>query len=165
MSNTTGIFYAITGIYEPWIMLFYNAFLWATASIVLISLLLRLGFSFRASFLASLPFIFFPSNLTWNAQIHRDGIYILGFISLFYSVVVLFNKKENKDFIKALFSGVIGITLIYLARQHMVLILKYLFLIMIFLLLCVLIFYLVKNRKILHLDKIAIFSLFFLFSA
>lgn len=164
MSEITGVIYALTGIYEPWTMLFYNGLLWATASVFFISLLIRLGFSFQSSLLACMPFVFFPSSLTWNAQIHRDGLYILGFLGLFYSVAVVFDRTKSNDYATALISGIAGIALIYFARNHMAQPLKYLFLTGVIVLFFVSAVFFIKSRKILYLDKAAVFSVFFVFS-
>ena len=121
MAGITALFYALTGVHKPWVMLFYNALLHAFAFVVLIGLLTLLGFERRASLLASLPFLLFPSSLTWTAQIHRDGLYIAGFYLIFLSLLLLI--KKNSLYSLALLS--IGVFMVYISRPHMLIPLKY----------------------------------------
>lgn len=125
MSGITAFFYALTGIHKPWIMLFYNAFLWASAVLFLYLTLKELNFSDRSSILAIIPFAIFPSNLTWNAQIHRDGLYILGFMLIFYSIISSRNIKTYRKLILNYFLTIVGVFLIYFARKHMMEVLYY----------------------------------------
>ncbi|SHK41466.1 hypothetical protein [Thermocrinis minervae] len=121
MAGITAFFYALTGIHKPWVMLFYNAFLHALAFITLIGILRLFGFGKKVSLLASVPFLIFPSSLTWTSQIHRDGLYIAGFYLMFLAFVLLIKRNPFYGLIP--FS--VGILFVYVSRQHMLIPLKY----------------------------------------
>ncbi len=95
MSGITAFFYALTGIPEPYVLLPYNAFLHATAFVVLIRILELLAFPRTYALLGALPFLLFPSHLTWTAQIHRDGLYILGAFLLVYTLLLVLKAPEG----------------------------------------------------------------------
>lgn len=162
MTGITALFFALTGIYEPWVMLPYNAFLHASAGLVLILILKEFGFSFKISFISSLPLIFFPSSLYWVSQIHRDGLYILGFLLYFYALVLLMNKNLKK-LVFSIPIGMIGIFLICLARGHMSIPLKYLNLTFFVLLTFFAVYKIVKMKKIYLLSYVNRPLIFFFF--
>lgn len=160
MVGITSIFYAITGVYKPYVMLPYNALLHALSVVFLVSFLQNLGFGNRQAVLASLPMIFFPSALSWTTQIHRDGLYILGFIMLFWSVSkVLKEERLKKLAIAIIFQG-LAISVIYLARPHMTVVLKYSFIILLVLSIIVSVFVVVSRIKINALLNFTVFCIF-----
>lgn len=149
MTGITSFFFAITGIYEPWVLIFYNGILHATAGVVLILILLEFNVDRKIAIISSLPLVFFPSSLTWVSQIHRDGLYILGFLLIFYSMSLLDSNKLKKISI-SVFTGFLGIFLIYLARQHMVIPLRYVFLIISFFFIIIFLYKLLKKQSYLN---------------
>jgi hypothetical protein len=149
MTGITALFFAITGIHEPWIILPYNAFLHASAGVVLILILKEFCFGFKQSLIASIPLAVFPSSLTWVSQIHRDGLYILGFLLFFYSVVLAL-RDNTKKLLLSLPIGALGILLIYLGREHMMIPMKYLNFILFVLLLIVFLYKILKTKSIPH---------------
>lgn len=81
---------AIAGIFyhyiapKPWSVIPYNALLHALSGLLLIKIFELFTGRKKYAVLAACPFVFFPSALTWYAQIHRDGIYFFGlFLSLY----------------------------------------------------------------------------------
>jgi hypothetical protein len=55
MSGIAGLFYAITGIHKPWVLLPFNAFLHASAGLILYILLRLLDISKKTAFIFTIP--------------------------------------------------------------------------------------------------------------
>jgi len=107
MSGIAGLFYALTGIYKPWVLLPYNAFLHASAGLILYILLRLLDISKKTALIFTVPFIIFPTSLTWVSQIHKDGLYILGMYLTFLSLALAFSNEIKRNVISML-AGVVG---------------------------------------------------------
>jgi hypothetical protein len=107
MSDIAGLFYALTGIHEPWVLLPFNAFLHASAGLILYILLRLLDISKKTVLIFTVPFIIFPTSLTWVSQIHKDGLYILGMYLTFLSLALAFSNEIKKNVISIL-AGVLG---------------------------------------------------------
>jgi hypothetical protein len=67
---------------EPWVMLPINALFQGAASVLLFSILHKLIKNTRTAFISVLPFIFFPSNLLWNTQMHNE-VFVMPSLYLF----------------------------------------------------------------------------------
>lgn len=101
-----------------------NAALHASAALVFVNLLnLFINNKFR-SILCALPFLIFPSNLQWTAQLHKDIFSVLGVVVLLYGMVLLARldsyKSEKRyftNFIPIIFC-LCGFALIYLVRSY-----------------------------------------------
>jgi hypothetical protein len=107
MSGIAGLFYALTGIHKPWVLLPFNAFLHASAGLILYMLLRLLDTSKKTALIFATPFIIFPTSLTWVSQIHKDGLYILGMYLTFLSLALAFSSEIKKNIISIL-AGVLG---------------------------------------------------------
>jgi hypothetical protein len=107
MSGIAGLFYALTGIHKPWVLLPFNAFLHASAGLILYILLRLLEISKKTALIFTIPFIIFPTSLTWVSQIHKDGLYILGMYLTFLSLALAFSSEIKKNTISML-AGVLG---------------------------------------------------------
>jgi len=107
MSGIAGLFYTLTGIHKPWVLLPFNAFLHASAGLILYILLRLLDISKKTALIFTIPFIIFPTSLTWASQIHKDGLYILGMYLTFLSLALAFSNEIKKNAISIL-SGVLG---------------------------------------------------------
>ncbi len=107
MSGIVGLFYALTGIHKPWVLLPFNAFLHASAGLILYILLRLLDISKKTALIFTVPFIIFPTSLTWVSQIHKDGLYILGMYLTFLSLALAFSNEIKKNVISIL-AGVLG---------------------------------------------------------
>jgi hypothetical protein len=68
---------------EPWTLIPLNAGLHATAAALLFRLLRGFVADWRWAALGVTPFVFYPSALVWVSQIHKDGIFIAGYLCLF----------------------------------------------------------------------------------
>jgi hypothetical protein len=83
VSGMAAIFYVL--IYpQPWSVLPLNALLNASACVCLYLTLASLIEDRTKALIASLPFIFFPSNLLWNTQLHNENYAIPGVIFILY---------------------------------------------------------------------------------
>jgi hypothetical protein len=107
MSGVAGLFYALTGIHKPCVLLPFNAFLHASAGLILYILLRLLDISKKTTLIFTVPFIIFPTSLTWVSQIHKDGLYILGMYLTLLSLALAFSNEIKKNLISIL-SGVLG---------------------------------------------------------
>jgi hypothetical protein len=107
MSGIAGFFYALTGIHKPLVFLPFNAFLHASAGLILYILLRLLDISKKTALIFTIPFIIFPTSLTWVSQIHKDGLYILGMYLTFLSLALAFSNEIKKNVISIL-AGVLG---------------------------------------------------------
>lgn len=107
MSGIAGLFYALTGIHKPWVLLPFNAFLHASAGLILYILLRLLEISKKTALIFTIPFIIFPTSLTWASQIHKDGLYILGMYLTFLSLALAFPNEIKKNVISIL-AGAVG---------------------------------------------------------
>lgn len=108
---------------KPWTVLPLNALLHATAALVLYRLAMFLVKDRKKSLLATLPFVLFPSSLTWTAQMHNDSYAILGQLLFFYGWYLLAQWRNTFSVAKmagAAISIVIGITLTWLVRDYLV---------------------------------------------
>ena len=107
VSGIAGLFYALTEIHKPWVLLPFNAFLHASAGLILYILLRLLDISKKTALIFTIPFIIFPTSLTWVSQIHKDGLYILGMYLTFLSLALAFSNEIKKNLISIL-AGVVG---------------------------------------------------------
>lgn len=94
VSGIAAIFYTL--IYPaPWSVLPVNAFLNATACVCLYHTLSHLINDRQKALNASLPFIFFPSNLLWNTQFHNENYAVPGVIFILFGWVLISKKNSN----------------------------------------------------------------------
>lgn len=61
-----------------WAVIPYNAILHALSGCILFYMAFRLLKTHWQAVIASLPFVVFPSSITWYGQLHRDGLFIIG---------------------------------------------------------------------------------------
>jgi hypothetical protein len=126
MSGITAFFYALTGIYEPWVMLFYNTFLHATSGILLYLIYREFEISERLSLIFSTIFIITPTSLTWTTQIHKDGLYIAGILLTMLAIVYSFKNSIKKN-IMSVVLGFIGGVLFWIVGRGYALEITYYF--------------------------------------
>ncbi|WP_301399153.1 hypothetical protein [Thermodesulfobacterium sp.] len=160
MSGIAGFFYALTGIHKSWVLLFYNAFLHATAGIVLFLILRLLGISQKLALIFSIPFVVFPTSLTWVSQIHKDGLYILGMYLTFLSIALAFSKNWRLNLV-SLMAGSLGALLFFtVGRQYAIKITQYFYALFVLTALGLALFNLLrlKKEKVLNYGKALIIS-------
>lgn len=116
----------------PWSVLPINAFLNASACVCMYLILAGIIKDRQKAFIASLPFIFFPSNLLWNTQFHNENYAIPGVIFILYGWMLIAKKTGGKQSIpvsmaiQAVASIAIGSLLLGLARAYILLGMYYL---------------------------------------
>jgi putative peptidoglycan lipid II flippase len=94
VSGIAAIWYVL--IYPaPWSVLPLNAALYATAAVCFILMLENFIGDRRKSILASLPIIFFPSSLLWNAQFHNENYAVPGVIIILYGWSLVVAKQDE----------------------------------------------------------------------
>jgi len=132
MSGIAGLFYALTGIHKPWVLLPFNAFLHASAGLILYILLRLLDISKKTALIFTIPFVIFPTSLTWVSQIHKDGLYILGMYLTFLSLALAFSNEVKKNVISIL-AGVLGAFVFFtVGREYALKIVYYFYAIFLF---------------------------------
>lgn len=108
-------FYYITGIHEPYVVIPFNALV-HSLSAVLIYYLIKLILKDKLSaFFGSVVFIILPTSLFWYAQLHKDGVFILGVLLFIFGYVSIFNKSLIGKKFPLLFLSTLPILGSYLA--------------------------------------------------
>lgn len=80
--------YALT-VPKPWTVIPFNAALHATAGLVLIRILQFFIPCWKRSTLLVLPFLLYPSAMTWYTMNHKDGFLIAGSFIFLYTFLLL----------------------------------------------------------------------------
>jgi hypothetical protein len=116
---------------KPWVLIPLNAVLHASAAFILWQILNLFLKDQKKSLICVLPFLIFPSNLQWTAQLHKDGFSILGSALILYSIVILAkleNLKSKDCYLSILLSFILyiaGIFLIWIVRPFMLMVIKF----------------------------------------
>jgi hypothetical protein len=123
VSGIAAIFYVL--IYpEPWTVLPVNALLNATAALCFYLIFLKITANKPLSLVATLPFLFFPSNLLWNAQFHNENYAVPGVILVLYGWAAILDQDKDhrkiipKENILAICAIAFGTMLIGLVREE-----------------------------------------------
>jgi hypothetical protein len=110
---------------KPWVMIPVNAFLHATATIILKKILDCIYLiNPKLTLWAVLPFFLFPSAATWYAQLHKDGYFILGNLLFIYGWILWMKVGKEEDILidkKMIFDTLIifaGFGLVWLIRPY-----------------------------------------------
>ncbi len=116
-SGIASAFYAIW-VPKPYSMLPFNAMLHALSGCLVVSILNNF-YSCKPAVLGGALFVLNPSALEWVAQLHRDGIFILGNLMVVtcliqFSKYLDFGKLSNVTL--GLFWGVTGTVVVWVAR-------------------------------------------------
>jgi hypothetical protein len=77
VSGIAAVFYTLITP-KPWTLLPLNALLHTAAAWALFEILRSITGDWKKALLGAAPFAFFPSSLTWTAQMHNDGYAIPG---------------------------------------------------------------------------------------
>lgn len=125
VSGIASIFYRLITP-KPWILLPLNGLLHGIASLALFELLVIIISRRDLAFISTLPFIFFPSSLLWNAQLHNENYIVPGVLLYSFGWVYLADSKRAinlKKSWKAIFCLISGSLLVWLVRSYISLIL------------------------------------------
>ncbi len=103
----------------PWSVLPINAAMAATAALGLVAILDGFLKSRKLSLLASLPFVFFPSALLWNAQFHNENYAVPGTILILYGLAqaVSLPAPTRMSALRAFSALAVGAALLGLVRE------------------------------------------------
>jgi len=120
-AGVASVFYALWTP-KPYSLLPFNALVHALSGCAVLWVL-RHFFSWKAAMLGTAFFILNPASLEWVAQIHRDGIYILG--NLLALICLLQFQKglladEQGTILWGLLWGMLGTVLVWIGRPHWV---------------------------------------------
>lgn len=122
--STAGIaaaIYALT-VSEPYVLIPLNAALHATASVTLMRIAQYLTSDDFAAMCAALPFVLFPSAMTWYTQIHKDGFYFAGAFLCLYGWILLARLPTWQSGWRPVLAGlawlVAGVALMGLVRTY-----------------------------------------------
>jgi len=166
MIGITALFYALTGIHKPWVMLFYNAFLHASAGVMLFYLLTLFEVPKKYALIFSALFVVSPTSLTWVSQIHKDGLYILGIYSTFLAIALAFSQKTFHNLLAVFFGILSGLSFFIVGREYAVKIFFYFHSFTVLVVFAIIIFQLIKKNKektLQYLKTLSVVFLIFLF--
>ena len=115
-------FYVFFGT-SPQSFLPFNALVHALSACIVLTIL-RKYFSIYPSLIGSLIFVLNPASFEWVAQIHRDGIFILGTLLFILGWINFFDdyddlrQKNLKYFLRLSLIFIIGIFVIWVGRPY-----------------------------------------------
>ena len=87
-SGIASAIYAIFGT-NPLFLLPFNAAVHAASTVLLLGMLQALFQNKRVSLIATLPFVLFPTAISWHSQLLKDGIFILGIYAYLASWIMV----------------------------------------------------------------------------
>lgn len=121
-SGIAAALYAFTGIDKPWVLLPLNAFLHALAAVLLFNLVQRFVSNSTAAAVGVLPFIMFPSAMTWYAMIHKDSLFIAGILMFLWGWIEIGWQRQEKGlerrYITAVFVLIFGMLFVWVVRPY-----------------------------------------------
>lgn len=124
------IFYFLIWPDQRVLILLYAA-LHATAALLLTNMIYSFVKDKLKAVLCVLPFLMFPSNLLWTAQLHKDGFSILGVFLILQSTILLMaaNERKFRDCLYlcllSIFLCICGIFMNWIVRPYMVALMKF----------------------------------------
>lgn len=120
-AGIASIFYSLW-IPKPYSLLPFNALIHALSGCV-IFWVLRHFFSLGPAILGAVLFVLNPTSLEWVAQIHRDGIFVLGNLLVLVCLMQLWQGLKSNELnanTRGLLYGVLGSALVWVARPYWV---------------------------------------------
>lgn len=114
--------FAVTGIYEPWILLPLNAALFAIGGLCLYRIFNHLA-SQRQAWIATLPYVLFPSAAMIYGHIHKDVFSIAGVLLVFLAWVEIARESQInwRTILRWIVLVVLGSFLVWLVRPYLIL--------------------------------------------
>jgi hypothetical protein len=143
------VIYALT-FPNSWMLIPMHAAIHAFSGVILYLIVLTFLQKRKAALIAVLPFVLFPSAMTWYAQLHKDSFSIFGSLLIIYGWLILAKHDTWGNWLKSLYgiiSIIIGAFFVWIMRPYHVQLLQ-LFSIVIFLLLSVTILCFLLRSKI-----------------
>lgn len=115
--------YAVT-LPEPWVLIPLHAVLHATATLFLLLIIDSFLSNRYLAILAVLPFLLYPSAMTWYSQPLKDGYSIAGVIMIVYGWILIAERERwKKQWVNSLMSILLifcGSFLAWVARPYVV---------------------------------------------
>lgn len=123
LSGIMGALYVIA-VPKPWVFIPIAAALHATAGLMVFMIMFRFVKSPRTAIVATLPFVLFPTALSWIAQPLKDGFSIAGFLLILYGwfIVVDLTRSRSSSVQKLLLGIVVfsaGLILVWISREYL----------------------------------------------
>ena len=120
-AGIAGAVYALTAP-KPWIVVPINAALHATATLLLLRIVQIFLPNWRKALWCVLPFLLYPSAMTWYTQNHKDGYFILGSFMFIYGWILLAQTEAWRNVwrrpLTAMFSSLLGVVLVWIVRPY-----------------------------------------------
>ena len=120
-AGIAGVVYALT-VSKPWIVVPINAALHATATLLLLRIVQLFLPNWRKALWCVLPFLLYPSAMTWYTQNHKDGYFILGSFMFIYGWILLAQTDDGRNVwqrpLTAVFSSLLGVVLVWIVRPY-----------------------------------------------
>ena len=120
-AGIAGAIYALT-VPKPWTLIPLNAALHATASLILLLIISQFTDNRRIALLSILPFVFFPSAMTWFTQIHKDGYFILGALLFIHGWLTFLRIIQEKvrwsEVVQGIFFIYVGVIFVWIVRPY-----------------------------------------------
>jgi len=120
-AGIAGAVYALT-VPKPWIVIPINAALHATATLLLLRIVQIFLSNWRKALWCVLPFLLYPSAMTWYTQNHKDGYFILGSFMFIYGWILLAQPEAWRNvwwrLLTAVFSVLLGVVLVWIVRPY-----------------------------------------------
>jgi hypothetical protein len=91
-AGIASVIYALT-VPQPWTLIPLNAVLHATSAIILLRIIQVFLPSWRVAIWCVLPFLLYPSAMTWNTQLLKDTYFISGNLLFLYGWIALAQLK------------------------------------------------------------------------
>ncbi len=104
---------------EPWAIIPLNAAAHATCGAALFKIAQCFTSSRRTAFIATLPYILFPSASFWYTQLLKDGFYNMGFLTFLAGWVYLIRARKWQDILIPVLSVSSGYIILGLFRPYM----------------------------------------------
>jgi len=127
-SGIVGAVYALS-FPKPWTLIPINSALHATSTLLLFLVVNNLIDSKKKALLCVLPFLFYPTAMTWYTQILKDGFAIAGTFFLIYGILLLTkNDFKGKICIAFFIFVTLGIVVVFIMRPYLVTVTKFIYL-------------------------------------
>lgn len=112
--------YFLAGVSEPWVLLPVNATMFALAAVSLHGIFNSL-ISERWTFMATLPFVLFPSAALLYSQIHKDVFSVAGILIIVLAWVrfAWWENSDGRSFLREIALTVTGGVLVWMVRPYL----------------------------------------------
>lgn len=112
--------YFLAGVSEPWVLLPVNATMFAFAAVSLFGIFNSL-ISERLAFMATLPFVLFPSAALIYSQIHKDVFSVAGILIIVLAWVrfARWEISDGRSFLSQIVFTALGGALVWMVRPYL----------------------------------------------